>query len=173
MNPKGLTTALAVLLVASAVLFAIGASIERAQGHGHSETKATNTHAEGEGAEEGGAESHEAGAAESGGSSRESDEQIAGVDSESIPAIIGGTAVMLLLAAGVWWGRSRGWLLAVIVAGILFALADTREVAHQVDESQVGIAAISGVLIALHLAAAAAAGVLLWWRRGVVLRQAT
>jgi hypothetical protein len=41
--------------------------------------------------------------------------------------------------------------------GLVFATGDGRELVHQLDESNAGIAAIAAILIGLHLAVAALA----------------
>jgi hypothetical protein len=45
----------------------------------------------------------------------------------------------------------------VAAFGLVFAAGDGRELVHQLDESNAGIAAIAAILIALHLAVAALA----------------
>jgi hypothetical protein len=48
----------------------------------------------------------------------------------------------------------------VAAFGLVFAAGDARELAHQLDESHAGLAAIAGTLIALHLAVTALAAAL-------------
>ena len=43
-------------------------------------------------------------------------------------------------------------LLAVLVLGLVFTAGDARELVHQLDESNGGLATVAAVLIALHLA---------------------
>jgi hypothetical protein len=51
-------------------------------------------------------------------------------------------------------------LLLVAGFGLVFAAGDGRELVHQLDESNAGIAAIAAILICLHLAVAALAAAL-------------
>jgi hypothetical protein len=52
-------------------------------------------------------------------------------------------------------------LLAVVAFGLVFATGDAREVVHQLDESNSGLAAVASILVALHLAIALIAALLL------------
>src|SRR5919204_616889 len=67
----------------------------------------------------------------------------------------------LLLALIVWLGR---WpqlvLLAVAAFGLAFASGDGRELVHQLDDSNAGLAAIAAILLGLHLAVTALAAAL-------------
>ena len=161
-----LRAVLALLLVATAILFAIGATIERSQRHtesGTAETSKSASHAEGSTSEAGEeAESPEAASGEE--TATESNEDLLGVDVESIPAIIGAVAVALLLAAAVWWRRERPWLWATLAFGLVFTAGDVREVVHQLDESRTGVAVIAGILVAAHLAIAVLAVLMLFPR---------
>jgi ascorbate-specific PTS system EIIC-type component UlaA len=57
----------------------------------------------------------------------------------------------LVLAFAVWLGRwTRLVLLAVAGFGLVFAAGDIRELVHQLNESNAGLAAIAAVLIGLH-----------------------
>jgi hypothetical protein len=94
----------------------------------------------------------------------EDGEEIAGIDPESWPLAGLAIAATLALAAGVYWRQGR-WFVAALGFGILFAAADTRELVHQLDESQTTVAAIAAILIALHLLVALAAGVALLRRK--------
>jgi uncharacterized membrane protein len=159
-----LTAAVAVLLVVSAVLFAIGTAIERSQRDEHAEPAQSLTHVEGEEGGESGEEAGQQGEATGG----ESGEEIAGVDTESVPAIVLGVAVSLGLAAGLWWRRTRRWLFVVAVFGLVFAAADARELAHQVNESNAGIAVIAASLLIIHLLISALAVTAGWSRAAPV-----
>jgi hypothetical protein len=53
----------------------------------------------------------------------------------------------------------------VAVFGLVFAAGDARELVHQLDESNGGLAAIAAILIGFHLAVTAFA-VVLYLRRG-------
>ena len=75
----------------------------------------------------------------------------------------------MLLAGGVllgFGGWSRLLLLSAVAGfGLVFAAGDAREVVHQLDESNTGLAALAAILIALHLAVAVLAVLLLRDRR--------
>lgn len=154
----------ALLLVASAALFAVGTTIEhRQRGEAHAETALSSSESAGESAhaEEGGegaADTSESAAGEDG--HTENSEEIAGVDPESWPLVGLAIAISLALAAGVYWRQGR-WFVAAFGFGILFAAADARELVHQLDESQTTVAAIAAILIALHLLVALTAGIVL------------
>ena len=73
---------------------------------------------------------------------------------------VSGTAILAdydsRLAMG-FYHTFSGWL--VFLLGIVFAGGDIRELVHQIQESRTTVATIAGILIGLHLLAAAAAGV--------------
>jgi hypothetical protein len=81
---------------------------------------------------------------------------------ESTPLVVLAVVVGLALAAGAATrlGRRRAFLLAVAAIALAWAALDARELAHQLDESRAGIAAIAAAVALLHLGAAAAAGTL-------------
>ena len=162
---------LALLLVTSAVLFAIGTTIERSQRHTHVEAAPVEETA---GSSEGSTSKTEAGAetngetqgttAETAGTAEtpaESTEKLFGIDTESVAAMVAAVALSLLLAAAVWWRRERWWLWITLAFGTVFALGDVREVIHQLNESRTGVATIAATLIASHLLIAATSGLLL------------
>lgn len=153
-----LRAALAGLLVASAVLFAVGSTVER---HQHGKEAPATTHQEGSGESSG-----ESGGATATETHRETGVKIVGINTESVGLEIVAIVVSLVLAAAAWLLRRRlVWLwLAVVAFGLVFAAGDARELAHQITESHAGIAAIAAVLIVLHLAIAGTAAILL--RRG-------
>jgi hypothetical protein len=161
-----LRAALALLLVATAVLFAIGTTIERSHRHNENvraEAQSENQ-SEGSSSEVGGeVAGGETGPGEStsGETHSTSSEKVFGVDVESVPAILGAVTVALVLAAAVWWRRERLWLWATLGFGIVFAAGDVREVVHQLDESNAGVAVVAGVLVMAHVAIAVLAGLLL------------
>jgi len=67
----------------------------------------------------------------------------------------------LLLGAAVWLRASGRVLLAGVAGfGLVFAAGDGRELVHQLNESNGGLAAIAIVLLALHLTIAVLAAVL-------------
>jgi len=154
---KNLRVALAVLLVVSAGLFALGTTIERRQGHDdtavtrHDDASVgeNGERAEGETANES-AERHESG--------NETDETVLGINPESVPLTIAAVLASLLLAAAIWRGSFRPFTAyAVLVFGLVFAAGDLRELVHQLDESRSGLAAIAGALALMHLAISALA----------------
>jgi hypothetical protein len=154
--------ALVVLLVGSALLFLIGSTIER----NHSNHEATPAaHAKGSGEEGGdetvteGAKSGETHVEKANG---EAGAKILGVNTETLALSIVAVVASFLLAAAVWLRIWPRWvLLAVVAFGLVFAAGDAREVVHQLDESNNGLAAVASILIALHLAIALIAALLL------------
>lgn len=145
---------LAGLLIASAVLFAIGSTLER---HQHGKESTVSTHKEGSGGESSGDASKTTARHETG-------VKILGINTESLGLEIVAIVSSLLLAAATFLLRQRLVLLAVIGFGLVFAAGDIRELVHQINDSHADIAAIAGVLIVLHLAVAGAAALLLWRR---------
>jgi uncharacterized oligopeptide transporter (OPT) family protein len=145
-----LRAVLAGLLVVSAVLFAVGSTIER---HQKKSESTVATHQEGSGGESSG-ESATA-------SHKEKGVTLLGINTESLGLEILAIVSSLLLAAAVWLLRSRLVLLAIIGFGLVFAAGDVRELVHQINDSHAGIAAIAATLIVLHLIVAGTAAVLL------------
>ena len=170
-----LRAALVLLLVGSGVLFGVGSTIERHQHH--AEHPSTGTSSSGESGSESGSEgtTGESGA-ENGSTegmkhvekgSRESGVTILGVNTESLALTVVAVVASLLLALLVWLGRwPRLVLLGVAAFGLVFAAGDGRELVHQLDESNGGLAAIAAVLIALHLAVSVLAAALFPRRTG-------
>ena len=157
----------ALLLVGSAALYAVGTAIEHHQRAHQVEHAAaispapksseatTEKNAKGETAGKSTGETSPAVASgESGGETHS--EKIAGIDPESWPLVGLAIAISLLVAAGVYWRRGR-WLAVAVAFAILFAAGDTRELVHQIQESRPTVATIAGILIALHLLIAVAA----------------
>lgn len=151
-----LCAALVLLLVGSGLLFAVGSTIERHQHHnepaaagesgGETSSGESSTHVE--------KRKGEAGAT------------ILGLNTESVALSVLAVAASLLLAFGVWLGRwPRLVLLCVAGLGLVFAAGDARELVHQLDESNTGLAVIAVVLIGLHLAVTVLAAAL-YPRRG-------
>ena len=129
LSPRNL---LAVLIVAATALFVVGVSIEKAEG-GHEEPAHV----------EAGEESH-----------GEEGEEILGLEPESTPMIGLAAVVSLALALAAWLRSESELLLAVVVVVMLaFAVFDLAEVAHKIEESEAGIAAIATLVAVLHLAA--------------------
>jgi hypothetical protein len=154
---------LAVLIVLSAGLFAVGASIERNKSgeSGHNEAKAAEpspAESGGETHSESGGETH----AKSGGEAHsESSEDIFGINPESTGLVIAAVVAAVLLAAAVWLSALPLLLLGVMAFGLVFAVFDVREVVHQVNESREGLVVIAAVLAVIHLSVSALA-VLVW-----------
>jgi hypothetical protein len=138
----------ALLLVISAALFAVGTTIEHSQRGDHHDENALSS------SESGGEPEAER---------TENSEKIAGIDPESWPLVGLAIAVSLALAAGVYWRAGR-WFVAALGFGIVFAAGDTRELVHQLDESRTAVAVIAAILIPLHLLVAATAGIALMRR---------
>ncbi len=153
-----LRAALVLLLVGSGLLFAIGSTIERHQHHNEQPTATAGTGESGESGGESGSEGStghvEKRHGEAGG-------KILGVNTESVALTVVAVVASLLLALAVWLGRwPRPLLLLVVGFGLVFAAGDGRELVHQLNESNAGIAAIAAILIGLHLAVAALAATL-------------
>ena len=149
------------LLLASTAAFVVGVTVEREQRHSETtETTATTGSENGEHTGTGDEDPHsdETGTGE-GTADSESDESLLGVDPESAGAVVGAVVASLLLAAVAWWRPAR----SVLVVGGLFCLTaaalDVREVLHQLDEKQDGVAALAALVTVLHLSTAAAAAV--------------
>jgi hypothetical protein len=116
----------------------------------------SGSHVEGKGGE-----SPAAHAAEGGHSETHAELKPLGIDIEAVPFVALAALVSLGLAVAAWL-RPR-WvllLLVIVVTMLAFALLDVREVFHQSDESQTGLAVLAAVIAALHLAAAAVAGLM-------------
>ena len=89
--------------------------------------------------------------AEGGGES----DTVLGIDVESTPLIVLAVVASLALAAGAWARPdSRGLLTLIGIAMLAFAVLDIREVVHQLDEDETGLALLAGLVALLHLAAA-------------------
>lgn len=158
--------ALVVLLVGSAILFLIGSTIERNHRH-HETTVPAAASTEGTGGE-GSGSSSEATPTHSEKGHGETGAKILGVNTESLALSIIAVVLSVLLAAAalIAFGRwSRFVVVAVIGFGLVFAAGDAREVVHQVNDSNSGLAALAAILIALHLAVSALAALLLRHRR--------
>jgi hypothetical protein len=153
-----LRAALVLLLVGSGLLFAIGSTIERHQHHNEQPAATTGN---GESGASGGESGSEGGTQHVEKRHSEAGVKILGVNTESLALTVVAVVASLLLALGVWlrqWPR----LILLLVAGfgLVFAAGDGRELVHQLDESNAGIAAIAAILIGLHLAVAALAATL-------------
>ena len=157
-----LRAALVLLLLVSAALFAVGATVERSQHTAvtpsMSETsvpgEATPSEAGGEGQS---TETHPA----PGETTATSSEDLFGINPEAPWVIVLGVATSVLLALALWLDDRRSILFIVVVFGLLLAALDLREMVHQVNESRASLIAVSAVLAMLHLAVAGIAAALL------------
>jgi hypothetical protein len=159
MGPRVLLTA---LLVVATAAFVIGVSIERSSGDEHAEqAPAVESGEPGGAGHDEGAESGEAAKAEESAgehANEDSAETLLGIDSEAVPFFVLAAAFSLALAAAVWLRPGRVPLLVlVILAMVAFVALDVREVVHQLDEDDGGLALLAGVVAVLHLGAAAVA----------------
>src|SRR2546426_7864724 len=155
---------LIVLLIGSAILFLVGSTIER--NHRRHETPAAKS-SEVSGGEkkksgETGAEGSKPKESHAVQASGEAGAKILGVNTESLALSIVAVVLSFVLAGLVWLG---GWprlvLLAVLGFGLVFAAGDGRELVHQLDESNTGLASVAAILLVLHLAVAGLAVFLL------------
>lgn len=155
------------LLVASAIVFAVGVLIERSQGHTEAGSAAVATTGASttpiEGSAEGEAAEHaattttttEAVATEAGHSDSET---LFGINTESIPLVIFTVLASIALAASVLFSPKPA-VLALVLAIALAAVAfDVREAIRQSNESRETIMAFAIMAAGLHAAAAAFAG---------------
>ena len=179
---------IALLLVTSAALFALGTAIEHSQRARHHDEHATvaETTTKTKTSEETSTEKTSTGQASGSSEAPPSEtktnaaaataethsEKIAGIDPESWPLVSLAIILSLVVAAGVYLRRGR-WLVVAVGFAILFAAADTRELVHQLQESRTVVATIAGILIALHLLAAAFAGASLTRKAGRADRTAS
>jgi hypothetical protein len=157
--------ALVALLIGSAVLFLVGSTIER--NHHHQETQGATT------TEVSGGEQSTAGETGSEGStaleattehstSGEAGAKILGVNTESLALSIVAIVLSFVLAGLIWSGAwPRLVLLAALGFGLVFAAGDGRELVHQLDESNSGLATVAAILLVLHVSLAGLAAYLL------------
>lgn len=149
---RRLRATLVLLLVGSGLLFAVGSTIER---HQHHNEQPAVTAGNGESGESGGESGSEGSPRHVEKSHGEAGVKFLGVDTESLALTVVAVVASLLLALAVWLGRwPRAVLLLVLGFGLVFAAGDGRELVHQLDESNAGLAAIAAILIGLHLAVA-------------------
>jgi hypothetical protein len=153
-------TVLATLIVLATGAFVIGTALERNDTH-PAERGAPSEHAEGEQAESERAE----GASESGAAEHvEASEELKpfGIDVEAAPFVALAAIASLALAFAAWrWPTAIALLALVAVAMAAFAVLDVREVVHQADEDNSGLAVLAAVVALLHLAAAAVAALMI------------
>jgi hypothetical protein len=159
----GLRSILAGLIGVAAVAFVIGTLIERGNSH-HSEhgqpaPSGEASHAEGA-AESGESSGHRAaeGTHQAGAGEREEEFKPFGVDIEAAPFIALAAVASFALALVAWLRPRTIALLALIgIAMLAFAVLDVREIVHQTNESNTGLAILAAIIALLHLAAAAIA----------------
>lgn len=151
-TPRRLAALFAMLMVLSAGAFVVGTTVERNQGHSEPAVSETHTDEGSETHQEGGSEETEGAKPHS-----EKSETIAGIDVESTPLIVLGALLSLALAgAALRWPRREVFAVATVFL-LGFVALDIRELGHQLDENASGVAALAGLTLALHLAAAAVA----------------
>jgi hypothetical protein len=139
---------LVALIVVATACFVVGTTIERNSADTHKEAPVS---AESTG--------EAAGHTEAGGSEKNAEARILGIDIEAVPFVILAALGSLALAAAIWLRPNLVPLLLVAAAAMLaFAVLDIREVAHQAEEDRAGLAAFAGVIALLHLAAAGVSG---------------
>jgi hypothetical protein len=170
----------AVALMLGAGLFALGVAREHASPDVHQETVTSltvtpSTSPSGEGTSGEGTDGEtaggETGGGESGGettsgadassettseSRNGSDATLLGIDLEGSPFVIVALVASVALAIALVVLRSRALLVLTIVIALTFAIADVREVFHQLHERP-GIAALATAVALAHVIAAAAA----------------
>ena len=148
-------TLLVVLIVAASASFVVGVSIERGDERAH--------------AAEAGEVAPETAERAGGEQEAERGEELRplGIDVEARPFVAAAALTSLALAIAVWLRpRSDSLLIAVGLVVLAFAVLDIREVFHQADIDETGLAVLAAVVAALHLAAAAAAGRMAMETRG-------
>ena len=167
--------AMATLLVASALLFAVGIVIERATGSTgtehveapsppgqsaapHVEGSSEAGEAGGEAGESRAPEASEAGAGEAGESAGHSEsgssEAILGIDPEAPPLVVLAIILSLVAAFLVYWDGRRTVVTGAVVVAVGFAALDLLEVTHQAREGSALVAAIAIMVAIGHMLAA-------------------
>lgn len=159
-NARGV---LAALLVASAVLFAIGVMLERSAESDEPSAASEQSSEAGEAghseAEEGHSEESEGEAGEqSEAEHSDSEETLLGIDIESPLAVSAGVLLSLVLAALAFMSTNRIVFVVIALFALTFAVLDGRELFRQLDESRGGLAVLAGLIALLHLGAAVIAG---------------
>jgi uncharacterized membrane protein len=170
---------LVALLIVSAVLFAVGVTVERSQpshpaaaeaaerstggqgGHEALENAAESATEEGPG--EAGSEASEAphageGNPDSSSRSESESETVPGLNPDSTVLVVAAVVASLVLAGAVWHFPGRRMLLLVVaVAALSFGAFDIAEAVHQSSEGRAGLVALAALVAALHVAAAVVA----------------
>jgi hypothetical protein len=149
------------LIVLSTVAFAVGAIVEHSSGEPAHDQGGEAVEGTGEAGEGGGEVGGEVAPISEGSEEPDGEETLFGNDPESTPLVLLAIVAFLLLAAGCWFRPEWGWLLVVTAfAMAAFAVLDLREVIHQLDESDTGLAFMAGTVATLHVAAAVTAVIL-------------
>jgi|tagenome__1003787_1003787.scaffolds.fasta_scaffold20107675_2 hypothetical protein len=158
----GMRSLLVALVIAATAAFVVGVSIERGNEpaqHAASEAVAPTN----ENQEAGGEGEAQHAAGESAGRATNAADPHAelrplGIDVEAWPFVLAAALASLALAAGAWLRQRLTPLLTLVaVAMLAFAALDIREVFHQADINENGLAVLAGAVAALHLTAAAVA----------------
>lgn len=155
----GLRALLVALIVAATATFVVGVSIERGDEAAHHDAAGEATAPSDEHQQPGGeADEHAEGeSADALPSVEEPHAELRplGIDVEAWPFVAAAALASLALAAGAWLRpRSTALLTLVALAMLAFAVLDVREVLHQADIDESGLAILAGAVAALHLAAA-------------------
>ena len=154
-----LRAALVLLLVGSGLLFAIGSTIERHQHHAEHPAAAPGENEQS--GESGGENNSSETTTPVERSHGETGVKLLGVNTESLALTIVAVVASLLLGLAVWLRRwQRLTLLCAAGFGLVFAAGDARELIHQLDESNAGLASIAAILLGLHLTVTALAAAL-------------
>ena len=155
----GLRALLVALVIAATAAFVVGVSIERGNEpaqHAAIEAAAPSSEAGGEGEAQ-----HSAGKSAGGATNAaepHAELRPLGINVEAWPFVIAAALASLALAAGAWLRPKLTPLLTLVAVEMLaFAALDIREVFHQADINENGLAVLAGAVAALHLAAAAVA----------------
>jgi hypothetical protein len=150
-----LRTALLILIAVATVAFAIGVSLENSDSStGESSAEAAHVEGGSEATEAAGAEGTESGGEGTHSESSEN-ETVLGIDVEATPFVVLAVVFSLALAAAIYLRpESVELLLFVALVMAAFAALDVREIFHQADESNDGLAFLAGAIAALHAAAA-------------------
>jgi hypothetical protein len=161
---------LVALAIAATAAFVVGVSIERGdEPPQHAATEAATSSDEHQEAGGEGEQHAEGGSAEGTTNAEEPHAELLplGVDVEAWPFVAVAALASLALAAGAWLRPTLTPLLTPIaVAMLAFAALDVREVFHQADIGESGLAVLAGVVATLHLAAAAVAAAMASRSRG-------
>ena len=152
-DPLG--TLVGMLLIASAILFVVGTSWERAEAKGHREPSAISA-VHNASTEPGESREPDEGARAEG-RGAESGEDIFGINPESTGLTAAAAAVSVVLAAAILARARREFLLAAVAFGLVFAAFDLRESIHQAQESHADLLTIAAVTALLHLGVSALA----------------